>query len=160
MGWVRLDDGFANHPKLVAVGATGMAMFVAGLCYCSRYLTDGFIPQAQVKLLINIRDSSNVAARLVGAGLWEPAEGGFAVHDYLVYNPSRRDAEASRAARAEAGRRGGLSSSKQTAEQTVSQRQAKAKQTPSKASSKKEAKANPVPVPVSRIPYPRRGRRC
>ena len=54
MTWVRLDDGFAQHPKLLSVGALGVAMQVAALCYCNRYLTDGFVPAAAVENLLNL----------------------------------------------------------------------------------------------------------
>ena len=50
MPWVRIDDGYADHPKMAAVGPLGQALWLAGLAYCNRYLTDGFIPRTQPKL--------------------------------------------------------------------------------------------------------------
>ena len=43
MSWVKLGDEFPMHPKVLRVGPTGLALFVSGLCYSSRYLTDGVI---------------------------------------------------------------------------------------------------------------------
>lgn len=106
MTWVRLEDGFADHPKIVAVGPEGMALYVAGLCYSNRYLTDGFIPQAQVPKLIGTQEPTS---KLVKQGLWEIVEGGYQIHDYDEYQPSRDDILEIRKARSEAGRKGGLS---------------------------------------------------
>lgn len=52
MPWIRLDDHFDQHPKIVSVGPVGMAMWVAGLAYCNRNLTDGFIPWSAAQTLI------------------------------------------------------------------------------------------------------------
>jgi hypothetical protein len=48
MTWSKIDDQFYDHPKIVAAGPLGTALFVCGLSYCSRHLTDGFISTAQV----------------------------------------------------------------------------------------------------------------
>src|SRR6266540_5902380 len=53
MPWVRIDEEFARHPKVVAAGPLGMAMQVAALCYCNQYLTDGFIPRTVVAGLLD-----------------------------------------------------------------------------------------------------------
>lgn len=102
MPWVRLDDGFPQHPKVVTTGPLGLALQVAGLCYCSRYLTDGFIPQAAVpslldfseeELTLNLQEGGGLCLltveRLVSAGVWAIAPGGYRVHDYLHYQPSK-----------------------------------------------------------------------
>lgn len=107
MAWVRLDDGFSEHPKVVKAGPLGMALQIAALCYANRNLTDGFIPKAIVPLLVNFDgigltaspDSSEPVAAtwqyvveiLLKAGLWEKANGGYMIHDYLDYQPSRED---------------------------------------------------------------------
>lgn len=100
MPWVKLDDGFFDHPKALAAGPLGIAMFVAGLCYCSRHLTDGFIPAEAVPRLISLppKQSARVSSDLVRAGLWRTCPGGFIVHDYLEYQPSRAQVNAERQA--------------------------------------------------------------
>jgi hypothetical protein len=52
MAWVRIDDQFADHPKIKSVGAVGMAIQIASICYCNRYLTDGFISWSAADALI------------------------------------------------------------------------------------------------------------
>jgi hypothetical protein len=96
MSWVKLDDQFPDHPKVVAAGSAAAWLFVCGLSYCSRLLTDGFIPRGQVRRLTDAKTPDRLADQLVKVGLWETADGGFRVHDYLVYQPSREQIEAGR----------------------------------------------------------------
>lgn len=148
MAWVKIDDGFADHPKIAAAGPLGMALQVAALCYCNRFLTDGFIPQSVALRLIQfegLAEPEEVIQRLITAGVWDEAEGGYLIHDYLEYQPSREEIETLRNKRKEAGRIGGLAKSKQKASKMLS-----------KSSSKKEAKLCPVPVPDP-VPIPEPG---
>lgn len=93
MPWVRIDDHFDEHPKLAAAGPLGLALWVTGLAYCNRNLTDGFIPRTVAHRLIHEDgiDSATVIARVVSCGLWEDAEGGYRVHDYADYQPSKEE---------------------------------------------------------------------
>ena len=50
--WVRLDDDFPQHPKVVQAGPLGFVMHVSGICYSNRYLTDGFIPSGVLNALL------------------------------------------------------------------------------------------------------------
>lgn len=86
MAWVRIDDQLSDHPKIVAAGPDAAWLFITGLCYASRYLTDGFIPEAQVRRLSDVKNPSAAAKRLVSNGLWDVVEGGYMIHDYLDYN--------------------------------------------------------------------------
>jgi hypothetical protein len=154
VAWVKLDDHFPEHPKLVSLGTTlplAAWLYVCALCYCNRHLTDGYFPQQVVASWFPWQDdhtigdrsvnSYGLATSLVDAGVWEhdPAAGTYHIHDYLDYQPSRAEALALRNVRSEAGRTGGL------AKQIRSKPEAKPKQPSSKA----EAKTCPVPVPVS-----------
>lgn len=117
MTWVRIDDQFDEHPKHQQAGPLAWALWSAGLAYCNRNLTDGFIPHSKAQTLVNWQfseppddqgrrrlvtvgitsgcagdDVTNeyVIKLLLSAGLWEPCEGGYLVHDYKDYQPSRR----------------------------------------------------------------------
>lgn len=108
MTWVKLDDQFFRHPKSVAVGKDGRALYIAGLCYCASQLTDGWIAQGALPLVAadaNVRPS--VARALERFGLWEEGIGGFWVHDYLKYNPSAKTVRDQREKKAAAGAKGG-----------------------------------------------------
>ena len=123
MPWVRVDDSYADHPKMLAVGPLGQALWLAGLAYCNRNLTDGFIPYSAAGRLVSwemlrkVHDagetvwtigiatgmhgedvtSKMVIGFLLDAVLWEQCDGGYRVHDYGVYQPSKAEVEADRA---------------------------------------------------------------
>lgn len=96
MTWVKLDDQFAFHPKVLAAGPEAAWLYVAGLCWCSQHLTDGAIPKAAVPTLAAVKRPS--ADRLVAAGLWVDHGDSFEVHDYLQFQPSKAKVEAEREA--------------------------------------------------------------
>ena len=83
-------------------------MFIWGLCYCGRQLTDGFIAHGVVHgcVLVATRGGREKAcAALVLAGLWVEVEGGWRIHDYLAYNPDRASVLENRQRAAERKRR-------------------------------------------------------
>ncbi len=96
MSWVKIDDQFTDHPKIVQVGPLAAWLYVCSLTYASRYLTDGFIPQAQVRRLADVSNATSLAEKLVDVGLWDRVDGGFTVHDYLEYNPTAEKVKAER----------------------------------------------------------------
>lgn len=110
MSWARFDDQYPDHPKIVKVGPLGMALHTAAICYCARYLTDGFVPSAMMPRLVsfdgisvtrngvtNAVTNEDVTNELVEVGLLEVVEGGFQVHDYAQYNPSSEQVKAEKA---------------------------------------------------------------
>lgn len=128
MPWVRIDEEFYLHPKVVAAGPLAMAMQVAGLCYCNRYLTDGFLPKAVSRTLLDFAGiamncwkgemigggedatAELVIDRLLDAGMWVEEQGGYRIHDFHIYQPRKVDVEEDRRQKREAGRLGGLRS--------------------------------------------------
>lgn len=104
MGWIKLDDQFFRHPKVVGAGRDARLLYLAGLCYCGANLTDGHIPAGAIRLLaaeVEIAKPASAAARLVEAGLWERHGDNFLVHDYLDHNRSSDRVRAEREAAAE-----------------------------------------------------------
>lgn len=100
MSWAKFDDNYSDHPKVIAVGPLGMALHVAATCYAAKYLTDGFIPKNVINRLIsfdgitidgNVVSNASIVALLIENGLFDNAPGGYMVHDYLKYNPSKED---------------------------------------------------------------------
>lgn len=98
MAWVRVDDSFADHPKVIEAGPMASWLYVCGLTYCARLLTDGFIPDGQVRKLADLDGAKQLAEKLVEVGLWERADDGYRVHDYLEYNPTADKVRADRKA--------------------------------------------------------------
>lgn len=152
MSWVKLDDQFAQHPKIMAAGPVAAWLHVSALCYCAKYLTDGAIPERALSTLIDTTEvEANVkqlASHLVDVGLWNRSENGYEIHDYLDFNPTREEVLATREKRSDAGKVGGLRSGQARREaNSEAKTKQSAKQTRSKTPSKNEAKSNPVPVP-------------
>lgn len=148
MAWVRVDDQFPDHPKVIALDLASSGLWLHGLCYANRHLTDGFVPAALVRR-VGDETAEAAAARLVSAGLWEPVDGGWVVHDYAEYQRSREEIESVSGKRAEAGRAGGMAKAKQTA----SNRQANGWQVASNdlanaEQSEANAEQNPAPTPT------------
>jgi len=100
VGWVKLDDGVGEHPKIVALTDSAFALWVMGLAYCNRNLTDGFIPERVGHGQLRYCDGNPTpfVRELVDSGLWEPILGGFAVHDFTEYQPSKAQVLAEREA--------------------------------------------------------------
>ncbi len=44
MPWIKVDDHYSEHRKFADAGPLGHAMWLAGMAYCNRNLTDGYIP--------------------------------------------------------------------------------------------------------------------
>lgn len=104
MTWLRLDDDFPDHPRIIGLSDTAFRTYVTGLCYCGRHLTDGDIPTGALRAI----GPRRAAQELEAAGLWLRTDHGWAVRDYLHYQASRADVEAEKERKRTAGRAGGL----------------------------------------------------
>lgn len=110
MGWVRLDDQRAMNRKLRDAGFAARGLDEAAMCQVAYDKSDGFISEHTVETLAvghRCKQWRKLAAELVRVGRWEPVDGGWMIHDYLDYNPSRAEWEAEVARKRTAGRRGG-----------------------------------------------------
>ena len=110
MSWVKLDDKFTGHTKVLAAGPEAAWLHIEGLCYCAQQETDGVILDTALVMLTQYSKpkAGKLAARLVEVGMWERNGAGYVIHDYLDYNPSRKELEARREIKRRAGRAGGL----------------------------------------------------
>ena len=124
MTWVRISDDFYDHKKFAATTALGWALWLGGLAYCNRNLTDGFIPASRARGLVNFErpghyelavvngmSGDNATAEhaideLLEVGLWEESDGGYTVHDYADYQPTSEQVNHVSTVRAAAGQRG------------------------------------------------------
>lgn len=96
--WVKLVDTFPDHPKVLAVGDHAAWLWVCGLCFASRHLTDGFIPEHALARLTGLPKPRALAAKLVEQELWDVVEGGWRVHNYMEKQRTREGVEGERAA--------------------------------------------------------------
>ena len=104
MPWVKLDDKFRTHPKVIAADLEAAWFYVCALGYCAEQLTDGEIGAGMVPILApHVTDPSAAAEKCCTVGLLERTDTGYRVPDYLDYNPPRAkvlaDREAAKARR-------------------------------------------------------------
>ena len=98
MAWVKLDDTFVEHPKVLAAGPLAAWLHVCAISYCNRNLTDGLVPKAVASRLADVSGPAKHIASLVREGLWIEQDHEYLLHDYLEYQPSRAQVEAEREA--------------------------------------------------------------
>ena len=100
MPWVRLDDRFPSHRKVALLSDRAFRLYTSALCWSSENLTEGRILPKELPLVARIRGHKAAAAELEAAGLWDRADIGWVIHDYLEYNPDRARVQADRQANA------------------------------------------------------------
>jgi hypothetical protein len=100
MTWFKIDDGFADHPKVIALRSQkqwkgAVCLWTMAGAHCSKHLTDGFVSLAVLSFL---GGTTAEADALVRVGLWTRSEGGYAFHQWSDHNPLRSKVLADRAA--------------------------------------------------------------
>jgi hypothetical protein len=130
--WSKFDDQFYMNPKIASLGRDEQDLYIAAIIYCNGQLTDGFIPAGAIPMLsawAKIEANAQaIAYHLLEAGLWENSANGYQIHDFLDWNMSKADVLAMKAARSEAGKRGGLKSVAKRQASASASAQAKLKQ--------------------------------
>lgn len=122
MVWVRYDDSFYDHHKVVGmdpdVALEAVGLHVLLTTWCGRNGTDGRVPRSVVNRFASgaPHPVENIVDNLLRVppghthGLLEVIDGnGYQVHDFLDYNPSKVQAAHMRKTRSEAGKRGAQS---------------------------------------------------
>ena len=86
MAWLRLDDGFYTHPKVLKLSRQERWTWVEVLCFCARYDTGGEIPTAISEALPKVNPA--FLSKCVDIGLVDTTdEPAFHIHDWKTYNP-------------------------------------------------------------------------
>lgn len=101
--YVRVSVGIVEHPKMLRVPRAHRWAWIELLTYCKRNMTDGFVAESVAEHMLN--DEELLSLRF--SGLLDAVDGGYSIHDFLDWNPSREHIQT---VRAEAGRKGGLRS--------------------------------------------------
>lgn len=102
MPWVKLDDQFFAHPKIVDLPKDAKLLYLAGLTHAAAQLTDGRLSTGAVRIVAAMVDVDRTEAGvLVNAGLWDADDDGYVIHDFLQYNRSADQVKADRARAAE-----------------------------------------------------------
>lgn len=106
MSWAKLDDKFWSNPKVEMVGNEAAGAYARMLSYCGDQLTDGKLTDGAARYIA----APEVIDRLTEFGFIHRNGRGWKIPDYLDFNPSRKEVEATRKARSKAGQKGGLKS--------------------------------------------------
>lgn len=109
MAWIRVESSVARNRKFVKAGPAPSWLWLCGLAYCQEGLTDGFIPSEALNYL-GVKNARQLASHLVGAGLWDLADGGWLVHDYLQHNKPASEVRRIQDERRVSGENGGKAS--------------------------------------------------
>lgn len=80
--WAKLDVGFHDDPRLLALPRSQRLVWVEGLTWCAHQQTDGAIPAFALSRITDDPAPTDAAAALVAAGLWASTEGGWQIVDY------------------------------------------------------------------------------
>lgn len=100
---VALDPRYFDHPKLRPLGPHGRELHLRAICHSALHLTDGALSHEEAVELagrtlahaggplapVTPSETVSLVDTLVAAGLLEPAAGGYAIHDFLEYQPAR-----------------------------------------------------------------------
>ena len=88
MAWAKLDDQFAEHPKIVQLGDRAFRLHVAAICLANRKLTDGHISSHDGRILMaSVKANRRHTDELVERRVWETNGDGWQIRDYLQWNP-------------------------------------------------------------------------
>lgn len=114
MSWVKLDDQFFHHPKVIDLSKDAKLLHLAALTHCAGQLTDGLITAGALRSIAALVDvdcnavtnmlqgvTCNAVTELLLAGLWQKEGSGYRIHNYLKYQPSAAQEKARRQAGSE-----------------------------------------------------------
>lgn len=123
--WVKIDDGFATHPKILTAGIIALGIQIRAICYASQNQTDGVLPLSCIPLLltglahISIETGGNNLvgwgldaeevdwpSHMVEHGLWDQHEKGYVIHDFLEWNVSKSERDAWKNKLSRSGKKG------------------------------------------------------
>lgn len=96
MSWFKLDDQGHDHPKVLKAGNEAFGAWCRAGQWSSKHLTEGIIPREVALTIAPVR----VWDRLLAVGLLDQHPDGWAMHDFLAYNPRADEVRAERARKA------------------------------------------------------------
>ena len=123
--WVKIDDGFATHPKILTAGIIALGIQIRAICYASQNQTDGVLPHSCIPLLLTGLDHLSIEtggnaqvgfgvdagdidwpAHMVAHALWDQHDKGYVIHDFLEWNVSKSERDSWRTKLSRSGKKG------------------------------------------------------
>lgn len=71
MAWLKVDDGFHDHPKVDELSLEAVGLWLLCATWCSRHLTDGEVPAGRVRRL---GGTEELCSELVRANMWRTSD--------------------------------------------------------------------------------------
>lgn len=94
MAWAKLCDSALTHPKLWGLPDDAFAFWIRAILYASAHLTDGLLDDRAMRFL---RPKKKVLELLFREQLLDKKpDGTIEIHDFLDYNPTRKQVLAER----------------------------------------------------------------
>jgi hypothetical protein len=110
--WVRLDSNICLHDKTAVLlthgrpGEQAFILYVGSLGYAGMNGTDGYIARPSLPMICPLlKNPEKLARLLVDVRLWDYAEGGWVIPNYLDRQPSAAVSEATLARKSAAARK-------------------------------------------------------
>jgi hypothetical protein len=164
--YLKLAVAFPTDPKVRALARFGAPdaglardLYVQMCLHCKEYLTDGFVPDEQVGLLVYPLDAEHgkqLAKQLASVGLTKELSkngaSGWQVLAYVPRNGTREDVQRLAEVRANAGRTGGRKSRKNRERPRQTTTQANSKQVANQVGKQVGQQKVSNPVSVSVVP--------
>ena len=86
MSWLRVDDGLAEHRKLLSLKRSDRWTWMEILCYVARQNNGGHIPENIHGVLRYAKPEFLERCHQLGLLDIEPGTGLYVVHDWAIYN--------------------------------------------------------------------------
>lgn len=92
--WIRLETTMFENPKLLYLKEDkqykAVIVHLEGMCYSGRHGLAGYIPKAALRIIGALPADGD---RLVAAGLWSPAPGGWQINGWEDYQLADEEAQ-------------------------------------------------------------------
>jgi hypothetical protein len=85
MAWLRVDDGLAEHRKILLLKRSERWTWMELLCYVARQNNGGHVPEGVGDVLRHVKPA--FLQRCHELGLVDLEDGIYVVHDWNEYNP-------------------------------------------------------------------------
>jgi hypothetical protein len=92
MTWIKLDDNFPDHPKISKLSDEAFRLYIQLLCYCGRFLTDGYIDQVALDRI----DPGVTYLELIEGRLLDSTDDGVYIRSYDEWQTLKADVEKTR----------------------------------------------------------------
>ena len=90
--YAKLSATYYQDDAVLSVGTDAELLYVRGLAFCAGQMSDGFISDAQVKLIaVGIRSCAVRARELQESGLWLRVDGGFVARGWQKWNKTAEE---------------------------------------------------------------------